>query len=252
MISRRLVLWAAGAVFLLTLIANIPAALLYAKFKPQESPLQLHGLQGPWAAGQLSGISQNGRLLLQDLRWHFKPWWLPLGRATAHVEGGGEIATLQGEVSASVGGAVRLRQFRLAGSVKRLAGLANLSYLPLDGQAGADIDTLVLKKGFVDNLNGKLNLSGLAWTLAREPMLLGDFQFDIVTTPEAVIATASSPSGPLEVDGDARLLPDRSWQLKLRLKPRPGASETLLNYLRSLGTPDPEGYYPLRQQGKLS
>lgn len=242
---------AAGVVFLLTLIANIPAALLYAQFKPQESPLQLHGLQGPWAAGQLSGISQNGRLLLQDLRWHFKPWWLPLGRAALHVEGGGEIATLQGEASASFG-AVRLRQFRLAGSVKRLAGLANLSYLPLDGQAGADIESLVLKKGFVDHLSGKLNLSGLAWTLAREPMLLGDFQFDIATTPEAVIATASSPSGPLEVDGDARLLPDRSWQLKLRLKPRPGASETLLNYLRSLGTPDPEGYYPLRQQGKLS
>ena len=251
MISRRATIWAAGLVFALTLIANVPAALLYAAFKPKQSALTVHGLQGPWAAGQLSGISQGGRLLLQDLRWYFKPWWLPLGRAAVHIEGGGEIATLQGELSQSPA-TTRLSDFRIAGSVRRLAGLANMSYLPLDGQAGADLDSLVLKKGFIDSVTGTLNLSGLAWTLAREPMPLGDFQFDIVTTPEAVIATASSPSGPLEVAGDARLLPDRSWELKLRLKPRPGASETLLNYLRSLGNPDAEGYYPLRQQGRLS
>lgn len=244
-------LWAVGTVFVLTLIANIPAALLYAAFKSKDGPLQLHGLQGPWAAGQLSGISLNRRLLMQDLHWRFQPWWLPLGRVAAHIEGGGEMATLQGGLSLSPG-ALRLRDFRIAGSVKRLAGLANLSYLPLDGQLGADIETLVLKQGFVDELSGQLNLSGLAWTLAREPMLLGDFQFDVSTTDEGVIATASSPSGPLEALGDARLLPDRSWQLKLRLKPRPGASETLLNYLRSLGAPDAEGYYPVRQQGKLS
>ena len=120
---------------------------------------------------------------------------------------------------------------------------------------GTRVPTLLIspfaKKGFIDHVEGRLDLSGLAWTLAREPMALGDFRFDIRTTPEAVIADASSPSGPLEVLGDARLLPDRSWQLKLRLKPRPGASETLLNYLRSLGMPDAEGYYPVRQQGRL-
>ena len=251
MISRRVIWIAAAAVFLLTLVANIPAALLYGAFRPkQPGPIQVHGLQGPWAAGQLSGISSNGRLLVQDLRWRFKPWWLPLGRAAAWIEGGGEIATLQGDVAVSPG-AVRLADFRLAGSVKRLAGFGNLGFVPLDGQAGLDLDQLVLKKGFIDHVEGRLDLSGLAWTLAREPMALGDFRFDIRTTPEAVIADASSPSGPLEVLGDARLLPDRSWQLKLRLKPRPGASETLLNYLRSLGMPDAEGYYPVRQQGRL-
>jgi len=50
-IARKHILWAAGVVFLLTLIANIPAALLYAAFKPQASALKIHGLQGPWAAG---------------------------------------------------------------------------------------------------------------------------------------------------------------------------------------------------------
>lgn len=250
MISRRVILWAAGAAFVLTLIANIPAALLYGVFAPKESPLRLHGLQGPWTAGQLSGVSQNGRLLMGDLRWSLKPWWLPLGRAAAHVEGGGQIATLQGDVALSPG-ALRLSDFRLSGSIKRLAGLAGFAYLPLEGQAGADLESLVVKKGFVDHVSGRLDLSGLAWTLARDPLLLGDLQFDIATTPEAVIATASSPSGPLEVGGDARLLPDRSWQLRLRLRPKPGAGETLVNYLRSLGAPDAEGYYLLRQQGRL-
>lgn len=250
MIARKHILWAAAAMFLLTLIANIPAALLYAAFKPKTTNLEVYGLQGPWAAGQLSGITVSNRLVAQDLRWRFQPAWLLLGRASLWLEGGGELATLQGRASASPL-ALRLSDFRVAGEVKRLAALANFSYLPVSGQAGARIDSLILRKGRIDTLSGRIDLRGLAWTLAREPLALGDFQIELLTTPEALIAKVSSPSGPLEADGEARLFPDQRYESDIRLKPRPGASETLKNYLRSLGPADPEGYQHLRQKGQL-
>lgn len=250
MIARKHILWAAATVFLLTLIANIPTALLYAALKPKASPVQVYGLQGPWAAGQLSGITVNNRLVAQDLRWRFQPWWLLLGRASLWLEGGGELATLQGRASASPL-ALRLSDFRIAGEVKRLAALANFSYLPVSGQAGAQIESLILKKGRIDTLTGRIDLRGLAWTLAREPLALGDFQIELLTTPEALIAKVSSPSGPLEADGEARLFPDQRYESDIRLRPKPGASETLKNYLRSLGPADSEGYQHLRQKGQL-
>lgn len=250
MIARKHILWAAGAVFLLTLIANIPAALLYAAFKPQSASAQVYGLQGPWAAGQLSGITVNNRLVAQDLRWRFQPAWLLLGRASLWLEGGGQLATLQGRASASPL-ALRLSDFRIAGEVKRLAALANFSYLPVSGQAGAQIDSLIIKKSGIDTITGRIDLRGLAWTLAREPLPLGDFQIELLTTPEALIAKVSSPSGPLEADGEARLFPDQRYETDIRVRPKPGASEMLKNYLRSLGPADPEGYQHLRQKGQL-
>ena len=91
----------------------------------------------------------------------------------------------------------------------------------------------------------------LPLTLAREPLALGDFQIGLLTTPEALIAKVSSPSGPLEADGEARLFPDQRYESDIRLRPKPGASETLKNYLRSLGPADPDGYQHLRQKGQL-
>lgn len=250
MITGRRILWASAAVFLLTLVANIPAALLYAAFRPESGPLVVHGLQGPWAAGQLSGISLNNRMVARELRWTVKPWWLPLGRLALDVEGGGDLAAVQGGVALTPR-SLRLDQFRLASSVKRLAGLANLAYLPLDGQAGLRIDRLVLRKGFVDYLAGRVDLQGLAWTLGREPLALGDFAVELSTTPEAVVAAISSPSGPLEAGGEARLFPDRRWEADIRLRAKPEAPEALRNTLRNLGAADPQGFHHLKQKGQL-
>jgi len=94
-------------------------------------------------------------------------------------------------------------------------------------------------------------LQGVAWTLARTPLLLGDFRADVTTAPEAVTALITSPAGPLEASGFAKLLPDQSYDVDILVKPKPGASEMLLNYLKTLGAPDPQGFYHLRQRGKL-
>lgn len=250
LITRRRLLLAALLVFTLTLVTQVPAALLYGLAKPKESPLLVHGLQGPWTAGSLSGISLRGRPLVQDLRWQVKPLQLLLGRVALDLEGGGQIATLDGGVAAGLGG-VRLDDFRFAGGIKALAAAAGYAFVPVEGRAGGEIAKLIFKGGALDFAEGTVELKSLAWTLARDPLLLGDFRAEISTSPEAVTATISSPTGPLEASGFAKLLPDKSYDVDILVKAKPGASEMLLNYLKTLGAPDPQGFYHLRRRGTL-
>lgn len=249
-LSRKRLLILAAVVFGLTLLSQMPAALLYAAFKPKDSPLTVHGLKGPWSEGALSGISLNGRLVAQDLNWDFKPLQLLLGRAALHLQGGGQIATVEGGLSTGLGG-LRLTDFRFAGAIKSLAAAAGYAFVPVDGRAGGEVKKLVLKKGQLNYAEATLDLKGVAWTLARTPLLLGDFRADITTAPEAVTALITSPAGPLEASGFAKVLPDQSYDVDILVKPKPGASEMLLNYLKTLGAPDPQGFYHLRQRGKL-
>jgi len=249
-ITRKHLLIVAGVVFGVTLLARIPAALLYGLFAPKPSAVQVYGLQGALSAGTLSGITANNRLVAQDLRWQFQPLQLLLGRLAVGVSGGGQIGALKGTVATGLGG-TRVTGFRFAGNIKKLAGAAGYAFVPVDGQAGGEIDKLVLKDGAPHYAAAIIDLKSLAWTLAREPLLLGDFRAEIATAPEAMTATISSPAGPLETTGTAKLLPDRSYDVDILVKPKPGASEMLLNYVKTLGAPDPNGFYRLRQRGKL-
>lgn len=250
LITRKRLIVAAALVFGFTLVSQVPAALLYALVKPKDSPLLVHGLQGPWTAGALSGISLRGRPVVQDLRWQLKPLQLLLGRAAIDLQGGGQIATLDGAVATGLGG-TRLNDFRFAGGIKALAAAAGYAFVPVDGQAGGEIAKLIFKGGALNFAEGRVELKSLAWTLARDPLLLGDFTAEVSTTPEAVTANISSPSGPLEARGFAKLMPDKSYDVDILVKAKPGASEMLLNYLKTLGAPDPQGYYHLRKRGQL-
>ncbi len=252
MTLSRKTLWVAAAVaFSLTLISQLPAALLYAAFKPKDSALQVHGLQGAWSAGSLSGISLNNRLIAEDLHWQLKPLQLLLGRAAVQVSGGGQIATLDGAIARSWG-STGLRDFRFAGDIKSLAAAAGYAFMPVDGRVGGLLSKLLLKQGAVNFAEGSVDLKNLAWTLAREPLLLGDFHAEITTLPEAMTAIISSPAGPLEANGSAKLLPDQSYDVDILIKPKAGASEMLLNYAKTLGAPDAQGYYHLRQRGQIT
>jgi len=249
-LTRKTLLIVAGLAFALSLLANIPAALLYTAVKPKDSRLQVHGLQGAWSAGSLSGISLNSRLLAQDLHWQLQPLQLLLGRVAVRLSGGGQIATLDGTVAVSIA-SQRLNNFRFTGGLKSLAAAAGYAYVPVDGQAGGELKKLVLTKAGLDYAEGSLELKGVQWTLSRDPLLLGDFSAVITTLPDAVTVAIQSPSGPLEAGGSIVLRPDQSYEADIQLKPRAGASEMLQNYLKTLGAPDAQGNYHLRQRGKL-
>jgi len=255
---RTLVLIGA-AVFLWTLLLHAPAATLYTWFAPKASPVQLYGMEGGIGEGKLQSLALNGRVLLQNLRWSFQPWWLPLLRASFHLEGGNQDLNLNGRAAFVIGG-INLSSLHGGAGVKGLLGLAGFPFLPADGLARFDIDSLKLRHGFPAAAAGTVELHSLSFALGQ-PMPLGDFKATISTAPPPA-GTSAPPSikvvietlgGPLDATGEVHLQADRSYDYDLQVKAKDNADPNLRNMLQAggLGQPDTRGYYHLRNRGQL-
>ena len=255
---RNLVLIGAAA-FVWTLLLHAPAATLYAWLAPGASPVQLYGAEGGIGEGRLQSLALNGRILIQNLRWSFQPWWLPLLRASFHVEGGTPDLNLKGRAAFVIGG-IDLSSLHGSAGVKGLLGVAGFPFLPADGQARFDFDSLKLRHGFPAAASGTAELRSLSFALGQ-PMLLGDFRATISTVP-APAGTSGPPSikvvvetlgGPLDASGEVHLQADRSYDYDLQVKAKDNADPNLRNLLQAggLGQPDTRGYYHLRNRGQL-
>lgn len=248
---RWLIVLAALA-FLATLILHAPAAVLYSRIEAQlpAGAVRLHGVQGTLSQGGFSALTVKNRVVLTDARWTLHPGWLALLRLSADLETGGD-AVLRASVSRAVFGKLRWSDVDAAASVKALLSAAGYATLPVEGQMRLNLPRVLVDEGVPVHAEGTADIQGLAWTLAREPLLLGDFSAALSTGDKGIVAALSSGSGPLELTGEARLAEDRSYDLHLQLKPRPEASAQLQSLVRSLGQPDVQGWYHIRRQGTL-
>jgi hypothetical protein len=246
--------------FAWTLLLHAPAATLYAWFGPKDTPLQLYGLEGSLDEGKVQTLGLNDKPLLRNLRWSFQPWWLPLLQASFHVESAGSDLSLKGR-AAFVFGGVNLAGAEGSGALKPLLGLGGFPFLPVDGLARFHIDRLKLRNGFPTAIEGSAELHGLSFALGPNPVPLGDFKAELSTqspatgtsTPAGIRIVLSTLGGPIDVGGEAHLQNDRGYDYDLQLKAKPGADPNLVNLLQGggLGQPDSNGYYHLRNRGKL-
>ncbi|HUP92051.1 MAG TPA: type II secretion system protein N [Solimonas sp.] len=241
------------AVFVLGLLAAAPIATLYAWVRPKEPPPQtlLMGLQGTLHEGRIAGVVSNNRTVLTDLHWRLHPLWLLGGRFAAHIDGGGSDVQLDGGVSVTPAGTVRFRDLRANAGLKALLGAFGYPFLPLDGKAALNLQRLTLKDGVPQAATGNGMIQNLAYTLSRDPIVFGDFQIDLSTEGDAVLAKLASIAGPLEVNGEARVQDDGAYESLIKIKPKPEANPMLRNLVGSLGAPDLQGWYTLKRAGQL-
>ena len=243
----------AATAFVLGLIAQAPAASLLGWFLPKDPPppVELRGIEGSIAHGRAAGVLLNGQVLAQDLRWSLAPLNLLLGELAADVDAKAEGLIAEGRVARRLGGRLRLADFTASGSLPGFLKLARQNFLPVDGAARLNARELVIVDGWPTRAETTLDIQGLAWTLAREPLLLGDYRAVVTTVESGLRADLSSVSGPLELSGEAQLAPDRSYTATLQLKPKPEANSVLRNLLAGSSSPDPQGVYRIKKSGKL-
>jgi general secretion pathway protein N len=250
-VQRRYLLLLGLLGFAATLALHTPAALLYAWSGPRpETGLQLHGIQGTLGQGGFSALSVQNRPVLRDVSWSLHPAWLAMLRLTADVQAAGDTV-IRARVSRAPFGALRVSDLNAAGTVKSLLGMAGQAALPVEGQLRLDLPVLRLEDGVPVAAEGSADLENLAWTLAREPMVLGSFNAGLSTDDKGILVNIGSGPGPLEAAGTATLSKDRLYDLHLQLRARPEATPALQSYLRSLGQPDAEGWYHIRRNGSL-
>jgi hypothetical protein len=246
-------------VFVWNLLVNAPAASAYAWLAPNAAPLRLFGLEGSFDRGEAQALQLNGHTLMQNLRWSFQPWWLPLARLSFHVEGGNADLSLKGRVARVYGG-FNLAGVQGSGSVKALAAASGFPFLPVDGLARVDLDRLALRRGLPRSAGGTIELHGMAFTLGKDPVALGDFKATVSTeSPPAggssdsrIKVAIESLGGPLDASGELHLQPEGGYDYDLQFKPRDNADPALRNLLQGAGAPDAQGYYHLRNRGVLS
>ncbi|HEX4896390.1 MAG TPA: type II secretion system protein N [Solimonas sp.] len=237
--------------FLVFLLLGTPAARLQAWLAPKDGAIpliQLQGLSGSIGGGSASGLLMRQQPVLRDLHWDFLPSQLLLGRVAIDLRAADPV--LEARVSSGLGGQ-RIGDLRLVGELRSLLTLAGQAYLPFAGQVGLELQQAHLRQGWPVSAAGRLEIRRLAYTLARDPVVFGDYEATIQPEGDDLVILVQTLTGPLQANGDGRLKPDRSYEFHLQLKAPPEAPPMVQNFLRSQGSPDAQGYYHLRKQGQL-
>lgn len=250
----RVLLATAVTALVLGLLLQMPAPLLYHWLKSKDTPaaVGLLGVHGNLLQGGASAVTVNGRPALQRLDWTLQPLWLVLANASATVRAEAEQTLIESQVSAWPGSRVNASDLQFSGSIKALLAAAGQPYLPLDGMARIADARVSLKAGWPRAVEGTVQVQELAWTLAASPIVLGDFEAQLSTTDDGVVAKLSATTGPLELNGEALLKSDQSYQIDLAYRPKPEATPVLRNLLASNGAPDASGWYHFKQQKQAS
>lgn len=251
--KRRNLILLGLLVFVCTLALHAPAATVHAWLAPRlgSASLRLEGLSGTLAQGRAAQILYQGHPAASGLTWTFQPLRLLLGRASFRLSSmGSEGPLIDGTVYVVPSGTLTLADFRLAAPLKAVFAAAGQPFVPVEGQAGGDVARLKLRNNWPVSAEGTITVRGLAWKLGREPVLLGDYEARLEDETAGIKATIRSLGGALEVAGEGRVGQDRSYELDLRMKPRPDAPPLVPNLVRSLGQPDNQGWYHLRRTGQ--
>lgn len=246
----RYLLLAGGLAFLAALLVQAPAALVYAwSFAQQpEAPVRLYGVDGTVITGRAVQASRGTQPLLRQLDWRWQPSALMLGRAAYHLQTNAPPLLLDGTLAVGLGG-TRISELKASGELRSLAAMFGQAFIPLTGEVGLQVERLRLSDDWPVDAQGEVRAIGLAWALGREPVALGDYLAVITTLDGDIVASVSTLSGVVDVGGEARLKPDRSYEFDLKLRPRPDAPPMVANLLRQIGPVDAEGNYRLRRNG---
>jgi len=235
--------------YLVFLIATAPASLL---FKFAHGQVQAGAISGTAWHGK-AGTLQAGILNLGDAEWNLHVLPLFVGRVVADVKLVQQKGFAQGQVSASLGGQLKLNQFSASLPFDSLLGSGGLPS-GWTGTAQIKLDELVLKNNWPVAAKGTVDALDVTGP-ANAPVNLGNYR---VTFP-AADSTASSLVGDLQdqsgaaisLSGKLIIGTDRSYQLNTNVAARPNTPESISQGMQYLGEPDAQGRRPFTVSGTM-
>lgn len=249
--TRHLII-AGVLTFVVGILVQAPAVLLYAWIAPKAAlPVGLLGLDGTLTHGRAAQIRYGGDVLVADVDWTLKPLNLLLAKLSYQLHSGSPPLMLDGRISQGFGG-TDLSQLTANGELRALAAAAGQSFVPVNGAVALDMASLRLRGNWPVSAEGSLQLNNLEWTLGKEPAPLGNYQVVVTTEDDQIVAKIASLAGSVDVSGEARLKPDRSYSYAFKLKPKADAPPMIANLMKQLGAPDAEGFYSLNREGKFA
>lgn len=239
-------------VYLVFLIATLPAAQIYRWSGGGGSGVQLYGIEGTLWRGRAQAL-RIGTLSLDEPAWTFRPWVLLLGRTEFRVSaglGGGSVQSIAGR---SLRGALYARDLQLSAvPVNTLATLGGAPDMGLTGRINAGIDSLRVGGGELRELDGKVEANALGLGPPVDIALGGlTLQLETDRRENRIRGILQDNGGPLQAEGSLTLQPAGEYQFVGRISARGAAAGNLAQALNMLGRPGPDGRIAINRSGRL-
>jgi general secretion pathway protein N len=235
------------------LIATFPAQRLTARL--QTAGVQAAGVSGSVWNGRAAALQVRG-MALGPTEWRISPWRLFTGTLSADVKSKRDDGYFDGNLRASLGGAISVRDLRASLPIAALNALG----LPGGGMGGwsgtlqLKLDELALTAGWPSHIKGDVSVANLVGP-PQQPTPLGSYRvlFPAPNAPANQVAGAvlSSEDSPLDVVGTLRLEPNRNYVIDAQVATRPTAPASITKALQFLGPPDEQGRRPFSVAGVL-
>jgi hypothetical protein len=239
----RLALFGAG-VYLLFAVMTFPAGVALDLFLPDGVSAQ--SVRGSLWNGEAHAV-RAGTLAVRRLTWDTHPLSLLAGRVSATIDAELADGKVQGRVGAAIlGDALFGKELR---GVLPLAALREA--LPLKGIAGrlwVRLDRIRIEDGWPSELTGTATLDGLQVSLP-ETVEIGSFEIDLGRRDDGtLVGEFRDAEAALETTGSVIIV---RGQYRIEGRARPTGPGPVADTLKFLGTPDAEGFYPLRLEGSF-
>ncbi|MEL7025223.1 MAG: type II secretion system protein N [Pseudomonadota bacterium] len=249
MVKRAL--WVAIPIFVVGLLARLPASVALGWFLPDQ--IQTRGIQGTIWSGTIGAVSVDG-LGIGPVQWKLAPLALLTGRAKARIETQLPGGFFDGTVSASLTGRIVAQNLRAQIDLAPLT--RNASMGPSRGIARASAARLEIEQQWpVSVSDGVLELRELTYLgIGTQP--LGSHRITFAE-PEndsefPVTGVIETLEGAFDVNATLRLATDSRYELTGTVALTNEAPQRLKQQISvALGQPDAAGRFRLDERGVL-
>ena len=242
-ITRALLL--AGLVFLVTLLARLPASLLLPLLPTGTNCQSPTGTVWHGACGEL----HVPRLSIMAVSWAVHPAALLKLQLAADVASDDPRAVARAAVVLSHGGRLQLHDVNAQLPLRN--GLPGIFPSGLSGQLQVAIDSAKLERGQLLSLQGSVRV--LQLRSENQAADLGSFELLFPPAPQGapIDGQLRDLGGPLSVSGELRLMRAGGYDLSGYVAARPQASAGVVQALQLLGPPDAQGRRMFSLAGSL-
>ncbi len=240
--------------FMVTLVVRLPAAVAIGWFAP--AALQVNGASGSVWNGSSRELTVSG-LRLTDTQWTLSALDLFRGRLGAEIETRLGDGAMRGSVVLQPSGGIQCNACRFEGTAAALRPLIP-SLRTVNGRIDMDLNRLEIEDRWPVRLIGVARLSSVTFDNMGPEVTGGEalaFKVDISADPVpdsgVIEALVSDSGGPLECNARALITPPGNFELKGRVKARPGATKEISAAVSSLGPGAADGSTELSISGSF-
>jgi general secretion pathway protein N len=234
--QRTLLLTVGGAVFIVVLIATLPASLVASHLPAGLSAENVGG--SVWNGG--ADLVRLRGAPLGALSWSFEPLALASGRLAYRIELGRRDGSVRGRVAATLGGTLEGENLDLD------LPLAALDRGPpgnaWQGQLKGHMVRIRLEHGWPTALVGQFTVAALQPPGANRT--LGSYAIDFdpgASSTSQLTGRVREVDAPLKVRAQLVIKPDHSYSLDGDVTPKPGAPPEVAQAVAFLGPADAAG-----------